>query len=65
MALTLRVLGDTSASIVIRSSLTRPKVHQQEGGQQEGGYDWCWKPRQLSRASEVTGLGGEPTTPIY
>lgn len=60
MALTVRVLGDTSTSIVIRSSLTRPKVHQQEGG-----YDWCWKPRQLSRASEVTGLGGEPTTPIY
>lgn len=60
MALTLRAHGDTSISIVIHSSLTRPQAHRQEGG-----HDWCWTPRQLARASEVSGLGGEPTTPLY
>lgn len=30
--------------------------------QQEGNHAWHWKPGQLSRASEVTGLGRDSST---
>lgn len=33
--------------------------------QQEGNNDYYWKPSQLYRASEVKGLGEEPTTTTF